>query len=224
MGTRYRVEVEGSDWMTIHDTIHDTIHVGGVSESCKYNDHDQCRAPGCGCTCHTPAPTITEQLTKAAEVGPENACPTCGVKRPSNELFCRIDGSRLTSLACNMCGRGMNPEDKFCFNCGAPKGTVGLVKIPQVVTVPQVEVPTVGYEQQVLRGLQEELSSETREQTQEVVGSVVREVVEQPSGSQGSFKLVSKPNPNKIRGPVTHPVTQERPAIRPAIRLPIKPT
>lgn len=178
---------------------------GGVSEPCLFNEHGACTAPNCSCSCHKPAanpniPTI--------EVGPENACPTCGIKRPATESYCRIDGTRLTSLACNMCGRGMNPEDSYCFNCGAPKGAANQPK-PKVVTVPAIDT---NYEQQVLRGLQEELSvqpngnevpSTTRTQT----------VVEQPMGEQGSFKLVSSPSPNRIRSPQSSG----------RIRLPLKP-
>lgn len=180
--------------------LHDSVHVGGVSESCKYNSHEECRAPGCGCSCHLPTKVEVEAK---AEVGPENACPTCGIKRPATESYCRIDGTRLTSLACNMCGRGMNPEDSYCFNCGAPKGAANQPK-PKMVTVPAIDA---NYEQQVLRGLQEELSVQQPE-----VDSPQR-VVEQPAGPQGAFKLVSSPSPNRIRSP--------QPSGR--IRLPLKP-
>ena len=101
----------------------------------------------------------------------------------------------------------MNPEDLFCFNCGAPKGKMGQAAPTKVVTVPQVEV---GYEQQVLRGLQEELSVQQSET------SVPQTVVEKPMGSQGSFTLVSAPSPNKIRTPAKQP-------LRAGLKLPIKP-
>lgn len=207
-------------------TIHDQARVAGVSESCRYNDHSDCRAPGCGCTCHTPVhlPNLEPKVIE----GPENACPLCGAKRPANESYCRVDGTKLTSLACGMCGRGMNPEDKFCFNCGAPKGTVGKVRVPQVVTVPPVEVDMEATEQAVLRGLQEELSHVDTGNAAKPEELVQRTVVESPGGAQGTFKLVSKPNPNKIRGPVSAaPASgtpnRSSPVAGRSVKLPIKP-
>ncbi len=204
--------------------LHDVATVAGISEACKYCDHDQCRAPGCSCSCHNAIPNLDIPSPNGhVEAGPENACPTCGTKRPAAESYCRIDGSKLTSLACGMCGRGMNPPDAYCFNCGAPKGTVGMVKTPQIVTVPAVDENEKGYEQQVLKGLQEELSVQTDTGT-------VREVVEKPGGVQGSFTLVSAPNPNKIRTPKpassqgdAQSTSTSRPAAR-TIRLPVKPS
>ena len=193
----------------------DKPHVpSGVTEACLMNDHSMCNNPRCGCSCHSPEVNPDIPQVGVEQANPENACPTCGVKRPATELFCRIDGSRLTSLACNMCGRGMNPEDKFCFNCGAPKGTGPKVtlSIPKVVTGPPLEVD----EAEVLKGLQEELSNV---QVDEANNKQAQLVTEQPAGPQGTFKLVSKPNPNKIRGPVAG-----KQVIKPSIRLPIKPS
>lgn len=101
----------------------------------------------------------------------------------------------------------MNVEDSFCFNCGGPKGTVKATKAPQLV-VPGVEIE---YEEQVLRGLQEELGVQ---QPDEVDGN--KRVVETPAGPGGSFKLVSSPSPNKVRAPTQQPIRAGR-------KLPIKP-
>jgi len=204
-------------------TVHDQVRVGGVSETCKYNDHSECRAPGCACTCHNPAPAV--HLVTPGDSGPEKACPTCGTKRPFAETFCRLDGSRLASLLCGMCSSGMNPEDAFCFNCGAPKGAVGPPRpAPRLPTVPAMSATDVDYGNQVLRSLQEELNAE--QSTGAVVqaeGQGGQRVVEQPAGSQGSFKLVSSPNPNKIRRPVSKGNQGTTSSGRPAIKLPIKP-
>ena len=193
--------------------LHDVATVAGVTEACRYNDHSMCTNPSCGCDCHKKASIEANQ--PVTEQGPEKACPKCGSKRPSNETYCRVDGERLASLLCGVCGAGMNPEDNFCYSCGGPKGIEGVsgtFKPPQVVTVPQVEESTVGYEAQVLRGLQEELGGATEGNTQ----VVDQKVLERPMGTQGSFTLVSAPNPNKIRTPVGQP--------RQAIRLPVKPS
>jgi len=201
--------------------LHDVATVAGVTEACRYNDHSMCTNPSCGCDCHKKASIEANQ--PVTEHGPEKACPKCGSKRPFNETYCRVDGERLASLLCGVCGAGMNPEDNFCYSCGGPKGAVGQAK---VVTVPEVEVPVAGYEQQVLRGLQEELGNVATEtvhqERKEVVSS---QVVERPMGTQGTFKLVSAPNPNKIRGPVTtgDPRKVIQQSTRQAIRLPIKP-
>lgn len=205
--------------------LHDNVHVGGVSESCRYNDHSDCRAPGCGCTCHAPAPNIPPSI---GSIGPEKACPKCGVKRPFAETYCRIDGERLASLLCGVCGAGMNPEDCYCYKCGSPKGEVAssassassISSISSIPTVPAIE--EVDYGQQVLRGLQKELGNVQVDEANNRQGQVI---VEQPAGTQGSFKLVNQPNPNKIRGPVRSvPPTEPRAPVRPIRRLPIKPS
>lgn len=204
--------IEGRDYIM---PLHDTIHVGGVSESCKYNCHEECRAPGCGCTCHQPQ--ASQLVNQPVETGPEKSCPTCGSKRPFNETYCRIDGAKLSSLACNICGRGREPSDKFCFNCGSPAwATADETKLPNVINVPAVE-PEISYAESVLKGLQEELDNV--QQTEDGVAHVV----EQPAGSQGSFKLVSKPNPNKVRVPAggQQPVSNGQGK---KFKLPIKPS
>lgn len=192
-------------------TIEDKPHVpSGVTEACLMNDHSMCNNPRCVCSCHHSIPANNNDPVQVA-AGPEKACPKCGSKRPASETFCRVDGERLASLLCGMCGKGMNPEDSYCYNCGAPKGKVGpsvTLSQPKVVTVPEVEA---GYEQQVLRGLQEELNVQAEPST--ATNQEMARVVEQPGGTQGSFKLVSQPSPNRIRTP-----TQAK------LRLPIKPS
>lgn len=100
----------------------------GTSEACAYNDHEQCRAARCRCTCHTGqvaealAPVIA-QVATAPVSGAEKVCPKCGIKRPTHEAYCRIDGERLSSLLCGTCGAGGEPGDAFCWKCGSPAGS-----------------------------------------------------------------------------------------------------
>lgn len=213
--------------------IHDQVVVTGVSEACKYNSHEECRAPRCGCSCHIrpSVEEVAEKLEAAAGRGPEKACPKCGIKRPQNETFCRIDGERLASLLCGVCGAGMEVEDGFCWNCSSPKGKVADPisgydnSGPRVISVPQVVVGSeVDYGQQILRGLQAEIAEGKVDNINEP-----QVVVEKPAGSQGSFTIVDKPNPNKVRGPGNPGVQQSTPATvipghRKPIRLPVKPT
>ena len=188
--------------------LHDVAKVAGVTEACRYNDHSVCNNPSCGCDCHSKAAIVQPN----AEPSNDKACPRCGSKRPATETFCRIDGERLASLLCGVCGSGMNPEDNYCYGCGAPKGTTKVIKVPQLV-VPSNDIE---YEQQVLKGLQEELSVQQPE-----VG-VSQTVVERPGGPQGSFKLVSQPSPNRLRTPAS-PQAGGSAGPR-AIKLPIKPS
>lgn len=194
-------------------TVHDTVHVGGVSEACKYCDHSECRAPNCSCDCHRPTPNPNIPTPTPAITGPEKACPKCGTRRPFNETYCRVDGERLASLLCGVCGSGMNVEDSYCYNCGGPKGTVKATKAPQLV-VPGAEIE---YEEQVLRGLQEELGVQQPEVADH------QAVVERPAGTGGSFTLVSGPSPNKIR--TVAPVSPQpvRGGKLP-LKLPVKPS
>src|SRR2546421_6038003 len=128
--------------------LHDTAKVAGVTEACRYNDHSMCNNPSCSCTCHQPE--VNPNIPKVDANGdkPEKACPKCGSKRPATETYCRIDGERLASLLCGVCGAGMNPEDNYCYGCGVPKGTTKVTKAPQLV-VPSNDIE---YEQQVLKG------------------------------------------------------------------------
>lgn len=203
---------------------------GGVSESCVYNSHEECRSPRCRCSCHKPEvnpniPVVNEQAT------PEKACPKCGSKRPFSEVFCRIDGERLASLLCGVCGASMEQEDGFCWRCSAQKGTA---RTPDVNSpIPTITINNKGkevdYAKQVLAGIQREMDN-VKQGNGTVVGES-QKVVEQPSGSQGSFKIVDKPNPNKIRGPVpagagpqsSQPRQPVAKGVVSAFRLPIKP-
>jgi len=190
---------------------------GGVSETCLMNDHPDCHNPRCNCSCHKPQVVQQEQI----EAGPEKSCPVCGAKRPFIETFCRIDGARLSSLACNICGIGREPTDRFCFSCGAPadaKPTDKPVELPKVINVPSIE-PEVDYGRTVLAKLQEELGVQTEQGPREN-----QTVVEQPAGTQGSFKLVSRPNPNRVRVPAGGPVRQVAQESKPIRKLPIKPS
>jgi len=180
--------------------------IGGITEACKFNDHHMCGNPRCACSCHNPTVASTES-SNSIESEPEKSCPKCGVKRPAHETFCRIDGERLSSLACNICGRGREPDDKFCFNCGSPAGVKGpngtAAAIVQAargasITVPQVEErPAIDYGAQVVRALQIELEEAQGNVSEDKTGPQI--VTEQVGGTQGSFKLVSRSSDNKIR-------------------------
>jgi len=182
--------------------LHDSATVSGVTEACKYNDHSVCNNPHCACDCHVKARHEAQvQVSPPSETGPEKSCPKCGVKRPAYENHCRIDGTRLSSLLCNLCGAVREPEDKFCHGCGGPADAVGEVKLPQVVNIPTVPPVDNGvdYGRSILKQMQEELGDVSQPE------EGVAYVVEQPGGQQGSFKLVSRPNPNRIRVPAGGP-------------------
>lgn len=107
--------------------MHEDSQVYGVSEACKYNDHTVCRARNCRCSCHALARAEAEQYQVAAVASPSTpaavvtgamVCPQCGAKRPPNEQYCRVDGSRLLSLICRGCRHIFTPGDKFCWYCG----------------------------------------------------------------------------------------------------------
>lgn len=203
--------------------LHERAAVAGVSEACCYCDHEQCRASTCSCDCHKP--TVIEQSVSIISQVLEKACPKCGSKRPFIETFCRIDGERLASLLCGVCGSGMNVEDGYCYNCGSPKGKVAEAEANGSVTVPQGDVD---YGQMVLKGLQDELGGNNEKSNLGVQMEEVQRVVDRPAGKEGSFKLVSQPSPNRIRGPVASPEshaqgTQPSVPVRRVPKLPIKP-
>jgi len=184
--------------------LHDTAAVIGVTEACKYNDHGMCNNPRCACTCHTQA--AEAEVGRVSPATPDNnltkACPKCGAKRPFNETFCRIDGAKLSSLQCKICGAVMDAGDKFCFACGgeigaADKAIASMTKEELINAVGQVraEQTVADYDTTVLTSLQRELEGQVE---QENVNDSAK-VVDKPMGTQGSFTLVSKPNPNKLR-------------------------
>lgn len=214
--------------------FHDQASVSGITEACKYNDHSVCNNPSCSCDCHKLAKAEVEAGETIENGKPEKACPTCGVKRPFRETFCRVDGARLTSLMCALCGSGGEGGDKYCWKCGAPLGA-DQPPSPTGGTSLQVpeEDPEVDYARQVLGGIQKELGSQEVGEVGEVGGeNGNRKVVETPMGEGGSFKLVNAPSPVKIRVPIpaggppsggTRPEgVAARP--RPGFRLPVKPS
>lgn len=205
-------------------SLHDAIHVGGVSEACKYCDHSDCRAPNCACDCHRKV-LIEATASDLMPKGPEKACPKCAARRPNHEIFCRVDGTRLASLLCGICGAGMEPEDAFCWRCSGAKGAAKTPDINSPLltrSVLEPAEPEVDYARQVLTGLQKELSNVPTQQEQEGGSQPApQRVVEQPAGTQGTFKLVDKPNLNKIRGPARPANNTSRSVVRPF--LPAKP-
>lgn len=164
--------------------LHDTSVVYGVSEQCKYNCHEECRVPRCGCTCHQPKlPEVTAQGMPAEPFSLPKACPICGVKRPAHEVYCRLDGSKLTSLLCPMCGSTHEQGDQFCWACG-----VDFTKKSKTTEVPK-QVKTEALEeteQAILRALQRELGEANDSTFQLHIQDAV-----------GKLKLTSKPNPGQ---------------------------
>lgn len=202
-------------------TLHDVATVSGVTEACRYNDHTMCNNPACSCDCHVKAKQAQTPQTSMVEPQPEKSCPKCGSKRPFNEIYCRIDGERLSSLLCPVCGAGKEPNDLFCWRCGASKDAKASTVTAS--SVAKEEELAVDYAKQVLAGVQRELGVAT-ENTNEP-----QKVVEQVGGTQGKFTLVSKANPNKVRvpqraAPTVEGDSQSAQVPRPRIRLPIKPS
>lgn len=209
---------------------------GGVSETCLFNEHSLCRVLGCGCDCHIKAAVpVPEEATgeQPEQDKREKACPTCGVKRPFRETFCRVDGARLTSLVCGLCGAGGDTGDAFCWKCGAPvgKGSPPVDPAGSSLQVPALseaeEEPAVDYGQRVVRELQAELAASQPEGGD----SGTQKVVDQPMGVQGSFRIVNRPSPNKVRTGNPAPVSGTGPegvakpvGPRPGFRLPVKPS
>lgn len=207
--------------------FHDQSNVAGITEACKYNDHSQCNNPKCGCDCHVKAAIPPVEESNPDDSKPEKACPTCGVKRPYRETFCRVDGTRLTSLVCALCGAGGDTGDVYCWKCGGqlrvsatdPSPGGSSLQVPALGDY-QVE-PEIDYGKQVLDGIQRELESQPE------VKDEANKVVEQPMGVQGSFRLVSGPSPNKVRVPAPAPEPAGHQGVarpRPGFRLPVKPS
>lgn len=204
---------------------------GGASEACLFNDHSMCRVPGCGCDCHIKAALPPPEAEVNHEQDKkEKVCPTCGIRRPAKETYCRLDGARLASLLCSSCGSGAEPGDKYCWKCGADLNDPGS-RPPvseDVLSVPSLEElrqePEFDHAVEVLRGLQAELKATSGGEDE------AKRVVEQPMGVQGSFKLVSSPSPNRVRIPAVEPRSTPRGSrpgnveARPTFRLPVKPS
>ena len=72
----------------------------------------------------------TIDARRAALLGGERSCPSCGRPALADDKFCAACGSALPAempqpvLAdpdlCPKCGRPIAPDDRFCGNCGAP--------------------------------------------------------------------------------------------------------
>lgn len=49
-------------------------------------------------------------------------CPACNQRTVAGSLFCSQCGKRLTGLdRCSLCQRQLQPDEKFCPNCGSPR-------------------------------------------------------------------------------------------------------
>src|SRR3979490_426155 len=85
--------------------------VYGVSEDCRFNDHLMCRSPRCGCSCHRQAVDTSPRGDRNSSVhvagpvqtGLDKYCPVCKDKCPSDQFYCRKDGTKLSSLRCPEC-------------------------------------------------------------------------------------------------------------------------
>jgi len=110
--------------------FHETKQVMGVTEACRYNDHTLCNGAGgrCRCDCHGMASIMATQEgpvmqapkfhSRLSDTPPDKYCPVCKVQRPSEENFCRADGTKLSSLRCPECGTPGEQTDLFCAYCG----------------------------------------------------------------------------------------------------------
>ncbi len=50
--------------------------------------------------------------------GLDKYCPLCHKKAPSDQFYCKVDGTKLSSLRCPECGTPGDQEDSFCGHCG----------------------------------------------------------------------------------------------------------
>lgn len=122
--------------------LHETQEVYGVSEDCKFNDHPMCRNPRCGCSCHkqradeaaklaarnaalnrSVANTSQHEITKQTVIL-EKYCPKCGKKAGEDQNYCKVDGTRLSSLRCPECNQPGEEDDNFCGYCGCDMKTI----------------------------------------------------------------------------------------------------
>lgn len=115
--------------MSTNVPFHDSQAVYGVSEDCKFNDHTMCRSTRCGCSCHRQSRVeedhnginrvvASQAGTGSIQTGLDKYCPKCKVKASSEQNFCKVDGSRLSSLRCPECGTPGDAEDNYCGYCG----------------------------------------------------------------------------------------------------------
>ena len=133
--------------------LHEEVSVSGVTEFCKFNDHEQCHSTKCACTCHHPqTEPETDVAVHVTGPAPDHntvmVCPNCGAKRPAGEVFCRKDGGRLASLLCPMCQAVFAEGDKFCWKCGCD-----IAKVKETVDAG---------ERGISRGVEEAPSTGTR--------------------------------------------------------------
>lgn len=103
--------------------------VYGVDDMCLYNEHPMCRNPRCGCSCHKQARiaadqagvnrvVATEARTASIQTGLDKYCPKCHVKAHNDQNFCKMDGSKLSSLRCPECNSPGEESDNHCGYCG----------------------------------------------------------------------------------------------------------
>lgn len=110
--------------------LHESQEVYGVSEDCKFNDHTLCRSTRCGCSCHRAGRVATDnsgvghiRADKAPNIagviaGLDKYCPKCKVKAGGDQNYCKIDGSKLSSLRCPECNTPGDESDNYCGYCG----------------------------------------------------------------------------------------------------------
>ena len=55
----------------------------------------------------------------ASTAPPQVTCPSCAGQTAADSLFCSCCGGRMVSdTSCSVCLRALDPDDKFCPNCG----------------------------------------------------------------------------------------------------------
>ena len=129
----------------------------GASDNCLYNDHNLCRSTRCGCSCHREtrmaAATDTNRnhhlssqnnAVGSIQTGLDKYCPKCKVKAPSEQFYCKVDGTQLSSLRCPECQTPGEEVDNYCGHCGS------LMKLTDI----QLEAAATG---PVVNGISEDL-------------------------------------------------------------------
>lgn len=163
----------------------------GVSEACKFNDHSDCRAPRCGCQCHSGRvaeslePVVEQVAANAPILALEKTCPKCGARRPRNESYCRIDGTRLSSLLCGTCGAGGEPGDAYCWKCGSPAGVEGAARVNGSDSDTVLHGPAESPEATELAALQELWAGKVEDAPSQPAAQPARQVMKETTQPKG---------------------------------------
>lgn len=109
-----------------HETGQQQVY--GVSSDCLYNDHPMCRSPRCGCSCHRQKRVaedragvdsrMADKSSTGVATGLDKYCPLCKVKAASEQNYCTVDGTKLSSLRCPECSTPGEQSHIYCGYCG----------------------------------------------------------------------------------------------------------